>query len=124
MSVDWREAEGFFGAQDRFTLPGLYLLAGGTLVEATQSDVVSKTLRSDQLPVLFANLPGALVGHLHNFHVDLGGGGSSVKILYIADRALKAFGPVVYGKLVEDIRTKRSRPHGRTHWRQRDCGSI
>jgi class 3 adenylate cyclase len=104
ISIDWRDAEAFFSAHDRFSAPGLYVLAGGRLIESRRTDIISKTLDADKIPIIFANLPGALVGQLHTYHVDLELGGAPVKVLYINDRALKSFGPGVYGRLVDDIR--------------------
>ncbi len=104
VSADWKDAEFVFKSFDNFKTPGLYILAGGRLKESTQNEVINKTLDAAALPIVYANLDGAVVGHYHKFSIDMGPSSSPVKIVCIHERALKSFGPLVYSKIVEAIK--------------------
>jgi TIR domain len=101
MGFDWRESH--LASSERFALPGLYILASGRLIEATQSEVVAKRLDAQNLPIVFVDLPNTLVSNNHRFQIDPDGG-AAVNIVRISDRALKSFGPIVYPKLVTAIK--------------------
>ena len=104
LNLDWKDADVLLTNADRFDVSGLYILAGGRLTEASQSDVVSKKLDAHILPLVYVNLPNALVSNNHAFHLDAESDSTAVNIVRISDHALKAFGPVVYAKLVEALR--------------------
>ena len=101
VSAGWTDADLVFKTGDKFKTPGLYILAGGRLKEATQNDAVNKTLDAADLPIVYANLEGSVVGHYHKLTIDMSPSSSPVKIVCIHDRALKSFGPLVYSKIVE-----------------------
>jgi hypothetical protein len=102
-NFDWRDAEAHLTSTKRFALPGLYILAGGRLIEATQGDVVDKHLDAQNLPIAFVDLPNTLVSNNHPFHIDPASG-ATVNLIRISDRALRSFGPTIYAKLVTAIR--------------------
>ena len=108
-SVDWKDADVFFASANKFSSPGLYILAGGRLKEATQNDTINKKLDASTLPIVYANLEGAVVGHYHKFTTDVGPGSSPVKIVCIRDSALKSFGPIVYARIVEAAKQQLAR---------------
>lgn len=103
MNFDWRDTEADLAANERFSDPGLYILAGGRLVEATQNDGVRKCLDAENLPIALVDLPNTLVGNIHPFQIDPDGG-TTVNIVRISERALRAFGPAVYAKLLAAIK--------------------
>lgn len=103
MNFDWRDSEADLASSERFGVPGLYILAGGRLIEATQNDVVPKRLDAEKLPIVYVDLPNTLVGTIHPFQIDPDGG-TTVNIVRISERSLKAFGPAVYAKLVAAIK--------------------
>ena len=104
LNLDWKDAEALLTSADRFDVTGLYILAGGRLVEASRSDLVPKKLDAHNLPLVYVNLPNTLVSSNHAFNLDAESDSTTVNIVRISDRSLKAFGPVVYGKLVEALR--------------------
>jgi class 3 adenylate cyclase len=103
LNFDWRDADAHLASSDRFALPGLYILAGGRLIEATQNEVVAKRLDAQNLPIVFVDLPNTLVSVNHPFQIDPDCG-ATVNIVRISDSALKSFGPTVHAKLVAAIR--------------------
>jgi class 3 adenylate cyclase len=103
MNFDWHDAEAHLASNDRFASPGLYILAGGRLIEATQNEVVTKRLDGQDLPIVFVDLPNTLVISGHPYQIDPESG-ATVNVVRISDRALKAFGPTVYAKLISAIR--------------------
>lgn len=103
MNFDWRDAESRLASDERFALPGLYILAGGRLIEATQSEVVTKRLDAQNLPIAYVELPNTLVSNNHPLQIDLDCS-ATVNIVRITDRALKSFGPTVYAKIVTAIK--------------------
>ena len=103
LRLDWRDAQAHLGADERFALPGIYVLAGGRLVEALQSDIVRKRLDARELPVVYCDLPNTLVSNRHAFQIDPESS-NNVTLVRLSDRALRSFGPSVYARLVAAVR--------------------
>lgn len=103
MNFDWHEAEARLADNERFALPGLYILAGGRLVEATPNEAIAKRLDGQTLPIVFVDLPNVLVGSNRPYQID-SEGGATVNIVRISDSALRSFGPAVHNKLIAAIR--------------------
>ncbi len=108
LKLDWREAESQLMSPDRFEHPGLYILAGGSLVEASQNAVVAKRLHASDLPIVYADLPGGFVSRNLPYQLDPDGG-PNVNIIRVSDRALKAFGPAAYARLLSAVRRQFAR---------------
>ena len=104
--LNWQEAEAKLASPDRFSEPGIYILAGGALNEATQNDIVPKKLDAADLPLLYVNLPRVLVSSHHPYQPDPDAGGSAVNVVRISDRSLRVFGPAVFAKLVEALKRR------------------
>lgn len=103
MNFDWRDDAAPFASGERFASTGLYILAGGRLIEATQNEVVTKRLDGQNLPIVLVDLPNTLVSNSHPFQIDPECS-ATVNIVRISERALRSFGPTVYAKLVAAIR--------------------
>jgi hypothetical protein len=104
--LNWEQASAKLASEDRYAAPGVYILAGGALVEATQDQVVPKKLDATDLPLVCVNLPGTFVSTSHAFHIDPEAGGSVVNVVRISDRSLRAFGPAVFARLVEQLKRR------------------
>jgi len=102
--LNWEQAAATLGSADRFATPGVYILAGGSLVETTQTEIVPKKLDAATLPLVCVNLPGTLVGSIHPFQIDPDAGGSVVNVVRISDRSLRGFGPSIFAKLVDQLK--------------------
>lgn len=102
-NFDWHEAEARLAGNELFALPGLYILAGGRLVEATPNEAIAKRLDSQSLPIVFVDLPNVLVSSNRPYQIDTEGG-ATVNIVRISESALRSFGPAVHNKLIAAIR--------------------
>ena len=102
MNFDWHEAEVGLADNKRFALPGLYILAGGRLIEATPNEAIAKRLDSQSLPIVLVDLPN-LVSSNRPYQIDTEGG-ATINIVRISESALKSFGPAVHNKLIAAIR--------------------
>ncbi len=103
-TLDWKNTDCAAALRAKFKSPGLYLLACGRLIESSRSDVVNKRLDATDFPIVFVNLPNAVVSHCHDFTFDPEAGLPLVKIIHVSDRALMSQGPAVYARLVEAIK--------------------
>src|SRR5262249_49069820 len=54
--LDWEKAEALLASENRFAAPGIYVLAGGSLVETSQNEIVRKRLDAASLPLVCVNL--------------------------------------------------------------------
>lgn len=108
MNFNWRETETPLTSSEHFASTGLYILAGGCMIEATHNEVVAKRLDGEDLPIVFVDLPNTLVSTLHPFQVDPESG-ATVNIVRISDQALRSFGPTVFAKLVSAMRRQLAR---------------
>ncbi len=106
LQLNWQEAEAKLASGDRFSAPGVYILAGGALTEATQNELVPKKLDGRDLPVVCVNLPKVLVSSNHPFQLDPEAGGSVVNVVRISERSLRAFGPAVFARMVEALKAR------------------
>lgn len=91
--------------------PGLYILAGGQLVEHSEKPGARKTLAGDTFDLLYVNLPRQLVHASHEYKVDPRGPAGRISILRIRPDGLKvlaeAFGERArYYPLVERLRRR------------------
>jgi CRP-like cAMP-binding protein len=102
--LGWDQAAEQLSSKGRFSEPGVYILAGGALVESTRNEFVPKRLDADNLPLVCVNLPGVLVSAMHPFQIDLAAGGPVVNLVRISDRSLRAFGPNVFSSLVDQLK--------------------
>ena len=109
ISLDWKDVDLFFSSPNKISTPGLYILTCGRLKEATQTGSIQKMLDSGALPIVYANLEGAVVGHYHKFTIDTGSNSSPVKIVCLRESVLKSFGPVVYARIVEATKQQLAR---------------
>ena len=71
--------------------PGLYVLAGGQLVEKSESTGARKVISGDNFDILLANLPQAMVNINHEYKIDPEGPGDRVTILKISQQALASY---------------------------------
>jgi CRP-like cAMP-binding protein len=104
--LNWEQAAATLASEDRFAAPGVYILAGGALIEASQDEIVPKKLDATDLPLVCVNLPGTFVSARHAFHIDPDAGGSIVNVVRISERSLRAFGPTVFARLVEHLKRR------------------
>jgi hypothetical protein len=104
--LTWQNAEAKLASSDRFSAPGIYILAGGALTETTQNEIVPKKLDAGDLPLICVNLPKVLVSSHHPYQLDPEAGGSIVNVARISDRSLRAFGPAVFAKLVDALKRR------------------
>lgn len=102
--LDWEQAAAKLASEDRFAAPGVYILAGGGLVEASQNEIVPKKLDAADLPLVCVNLPGTFISASHPFQIDPDAGGSIVNVVRISERSLRAFGPTVFARLVDQLK--------------------
>ncbi|MDP3736190.1 MAG: cyclic nucleotide-binding domain-containing protein [Hyphomonadaceae bacterium] len=103
--LNWEQASAKFGSEDRFAAPGVYILAGGALIESSQNEIVPKKLDAADLPIVCVNLPGTFVSSSHAFQIDPDAG-AIVNVVRISDRSLRAFGPAVFARLVERLKQR------------------
>ena len=104
--LNWEQATAKLASEDRFAAPGVYILAGGALIEASQNEIVPKKLDATDLPLVCVNLPGTFVSSCHPFQIDPDAGGSIVNVVRISERSLRAFGPAVFARLVEQLKKR------------------
>lgn len=104
--LDWEQAASSLSSDNRFATPGLYILAGGALLETSQNDLVPKKLDAIDLPIVCVNLPDTFVSAMHAYQIDPDAGGSIVNIVRISERSLRAFGPVVFARLVDQLKRR------------------
>lgn len=104
--LNWEQASAKLGSEDRFAAPGVYILAGGALIETSQNEIVPKKLDAADLPIVCVNLPGTFVSSSHAFQIDPDAGGAIVNVVRISDRSLRAFGPAVFARLVEHLKQR------------------
>ena len=91
-----------------FRPPGLYILAGGQLVEKSESPKARKTLNGEHFDILFANLPQSIVTANHEYKLDPEGDGERVTVLRITEEALLGFARRRYHSLIERIKARLS----------------
>jgi hypothetical protein len=101
--LNWEQAAALLASDNRFAEPGVYILAGGGLLEVSQNEIVPKKLDAAGLPIVCVNLPGAFVSAIHPFQIDPDSG-PIVNIVRISDRSLRMFGPAVFSRLVEQFK--------------------
>lgn len=104
MALSWSEVDAQLRSTERFSSPGVYILAGGDVTETSRDANVVKRLQAADLPIAFVDLPNTLVSHPHAFQVDPDSGSSNVIMVRISDRSLRAFGPAVYGKMLDALK--------------------
>jgi len=95
---------------DQLREPGLYVLAGGQLVETSESKGARKVVSGDNFDILFANLPQAVVNINHEYKLDPEGPGGRITILRISQPALASFAQGRrYYELVQRVRARMAR---------------
>jgi CRP-like cAMP-binding protein/class 3 adenylate cyclase len=109
LAYSWSEVELIAPTDENFRKPGLYILAGGRVREASQSERVRKALDESDHPLVYVDLPGELVSVQHRWRMDPDADLQSISFAHISDRALRSWGPRPYGRLVEAVKRRLAR---------------
>ncbi len=108
-SFFWNDTETIDPLDPRFIEPGLYVLASGKLVEASQTDRVSKSLSEGDYAVVYVDLPGEVVSLRSHYRIDTDADLKSVTVVHLSDRVLRSWGPRIYAKIVEAAKARLAR---------------
>jgi hypothetical protein len=92
--------------QTPFDQPGLYLLASGGLVEASEGSAAGKRLSGNDFDLLFAAIAGRIVHTHHRFRIDSRRHFNQVTTLHISDQALREFAGDRYPRVVAALRRR------------------
>lgn len=100
----WDREDVISTRSNAFSKPGLYILAGGRLVERSRSRSALKIVDGEKLPILFVDLPNAMVNMNHEYRIDTSGPSEVITIVRVGDEVLRSFGPPVYADITAAIK--------------------
>ena len=104
-TFSWNDVEVIDPTEEDFHEPGVYILTSGRLVEASQSDRVRKVLSEGDHPIVYVDCPSEIVSFRHRYRIDMDADLKSVSMVRISDRVLRSWGPRVYAKIVDAVKS-------------------
>lgn len=86
--VEANHATRLYFDSPEFAASGLYVLAGGNLIEQSENDAVPKRLSGERFDLLFVKLPGSLVSSRQDYKPDFGQPGTRITVIRLSAASL------------------------------------
>jgi len=106
IQFDWTDSTEISAFDSSFQEPGVYILSSGQLVSTTQAENRSKQLQEQDFPLLYVDLPNAVVNTNHKYRIDTKSGCKNFTIIKLSEGILKSFGPVYFENIVTSIKSQ------------------